>query len=64
MSGQEMREAVESACAKSLLLTQDAIGTRSQHWRGQDYADGLDAGIELVVALVREALVAHPDGAA
>lgn len=46
----------EAALVKAEALTQDVMGHRSQHWRGQDYADGLDAGIELTAALVREAM--------
>ena len=52
----EMSEHVEAALVKAEMLTQDVMGHRSNHWRGQDYADGLDAGIELTAALVREAL--------
>ncbi len=52
----ELRAEVEAACVKAEMLTQDAIGVRSQHWRGPDYADGLDCGIEMTAALVREAL--------
>jgi hypothetical protein len=51
-----MSDQIEAALVKAEALTQDVMGQRSQHWRGQDYADGLDAGIELTAALVREAI--------
>jgi hypothetical protein len=50
------RERVEAACAKAEVLTQEAMGHRSKHWRGIDYADGLDSGIETTTGLVRAAL--------
>lgn len=53
---ERIAQAIEAACAKAEMLTQEAMGVRSQHWRGPDYADGLDCGIETTTALVREAI--------
>lgn len=53
---ERIAQAIEAACVKSEMLTQEAMGVRSQHWRGPDYADGLDCGIETTTALVREAI--------
>lgn len=47
---------IEAACDKADALTQESIGRVSEHWRGRDYADGLDAGIETTTGLVRAAL--------
>lgn len=41
--------------------TQDGLGRVSNHWRGRDFADGYDAGIEFAVNQITALLDSHED---